>query len=285
MTVTRRIIANMVILTERFAHSRSLGPVQRQINTLYTYVLEDPTSRQLVLEIDTFIRRVLTESGYVLNDECMAQGQELWSRLSAWLSNEVYAAQWNAMWHGVSQFLGFAPGLDGDSDSTSKLGSNASNWFSDEPLTRELETRWTAFTESLLMDNDRVVFKRSMWSDLGRLFCSAVNWRGLVTLPRVELVSPNVELVLENLHLSLANVFPTVLDLRIDDRVRFSPFRELQSTCAAATKTRIVIRGQQVQADVRNALVALKFVKLNIFDKGLGRWLELGGFMQYGLES
>lgn len=201
-------------LAERFAHNRSLGPVQRAINTLYFYVLNDPTSRQLMLEIDIFIRGVLMEVGYLATAACVTRADDLWTRLDSWLSNEVYAAQWNAMWACISHFLG----SNADADTNKPAPApNAANWFADDPLTRELEVRWTALIDSLVIDNGRLAFKRAMWADLGRLCSSVVNWRGFITLPRVELMTPNVELILENVHLSLANLFPTVLDVQVHD--------------------------------------------------------------------
>ncbi|KLT45082.1 hypothetical protein CC85DRAFT_325993 [Cutaneotrichosporon oleaginosum] len=260
MTPTRRILANLVTLAERFAAHRSLGPVQQSINKLYAYVLEDVVSRALSIEIDGFIRQVFLEKGYVSTDACVVRAAQLWDRLSAWLSNEVHAAQWNAAWAGMAHFLG----IEAIAISRPKLAS----WFSDDPLTQELETRWTAVTDALLLDNRRLALKRSLWSELGRLAASAINWRGFVTLPRIELVTPGIELILENVHLSLANLFPSILDVQVYDRTRFSPFADLRASCAAANKTRLRVRGEQIQADMRDALISLRFAKLGFSDQG-----------------
>lgn len=274
MTPTRRIVANLVTLTERFAAHRSLGPVQQSINKLYTYVLEDDTSRALAIEFDGFLRQVLLEKGYISTDACIVRAAQLWDRMSAWLSNEVYAAQWNAAWAGMAHFLG----VESEFDINSHRPKFA-RWFSDDPLTQELEARWTGLTDALLLDNGRLTFKRALWSELGQLAASGINWRGFITLPRVELVTPGIELILENLHLSLANLFPSILDIQIHDRTRFSPFPDLRASCAAATKTRLRIQGEQVQADVRGALVSLGFTKLGISDQGRGMFLWLSWLM------
>jgi hypothetical protein len=262
MTPTRRILANLVTLAERFAAHRSLGPVQQSINKLYAYILEDPTSRALSIEFDGFLRQVFLEKGYVSTDACVVRASQLWDRMSAWLSDEAYAAQWNAAWAGVSHFLG----IEAIDFQSPKLAS----WFSDDPLTQELEARWTALTDALLLDNGRLAFKRVLWSELGQLAATAINWRGFITLPRIELVTPNLELILENVHLSLANLFPSILDVQVHDRTRYSPFAEMRASCAEVTKTRLRIQGEQVQADVRDALVSLRFTKLGISDQGRG---------------
>ncbi|BEJ12204.1 hypothetical protein CspHIS471_0206640 [Cutaneotrichosporon sp. HIS471] len=263
MTPTRRILANLVTLWERFAANRSIGPIQQSINKLYAYILEDKAARGLSVQFDFFLRKVFLEKGYVSTDACVVRAAQLWDDLSAWLSNEAYAAQWNAVWAGMEHFVGVGQGFDIKSHQPKLRG-----WFSEDPLTVELDARWTAFTNALLLDNGRLAFKRGLWSELGQLAASGINWRGFITLPRMELVTPNVELVLENIHLSLANLFPSIIDFQVHDHTRFSPFAELRTSCEAATKTRLQIQAEQIQADIRDSPLSLRFAKLGLADQG-----------------
>ncbi|GMK53994.1 hypothetical protein CspeluHIS016_0105800 [Cutaneotrichosporon spelunceum] len=183
--------------------------------------------------------------------------------LSHWLSNEVYASKWNAAWAGLALFLGVDEGFDFKSHQGKLQG-----WFADDALTHELKTQWTQLTDALLLDNEQLVFKRVLWSEFGKLAITGINWRGFITLPRMEVVSPSVELVLENLHVSLANLFPSILDFQVHDQTRFSPFAELRGSCEAATRTRLRIQAEQIQADLRDMLVSVRVPRLGFSDQG-----------------
>ncbi len=262
-TATHTILANFVTLMERFANGRSVENIQKDIGDVYDDVAAQPELRALWVDVDAWIRRVLLERGYVETIECDIAGRTLRARGKEWLQNELYAAHWDTLCWGLSTWLGIA--TEGP-----KKGRDGREWFRDDPLTRRLEADYNRLVSALFKDSRGwPTFKRHVWTELAAQLFPAVKRWGYVTLPRVELSTPKIELVLENVHVALANVLPSLLTLEEHDILTCSPFDELRNECEKGSRTRFRFQVSQVQAEVRNALIALDWKTLSLKDSGI----------------
>lgn len=57
-------------LLERFANGQSMQPIFDSVNRLYADSKADPELREWFRELDTFVRKVLQEPGYIMKDAC-----------------------------------------------------------------------------------------------------------------------------------------------------------------------------------------------------------------------
>lgn len=260
---TRRILANLITLAERFARGKSVEPVQQSILTIYTDILSSHELRSMSREVDAFIRRVLVEPGYVQTAECVARGIELRTRTQALLSNELYGAHWSALTSGVLGWLGWT--MD------TPRGAQVVTPFYDDPLTRRLDKDWQRLVKSILQDSrGHLMFKRQLWSDIGGMIGPALGGLGYIPVPRLELANPTVELVLENVYLSVSNLVPSIITVEEDIAYKWSPFDSMDASCAAANHWKLRIHVQQVQADVKNVPFSLLWKKgIRYADTGL----------------
>jgi hypothetical protein len=183
------------------------------------------------------------------------------ARGKEWLENELYAAHWKALCGNISSWLGIATG-------GLKKGRD---WFRDDPTTRRLETDYTRLVSALIKDSrGRPTFKRHVWTELAGLVFPATKEWGYITLPRVELSTPKIELVLENVHIALANVLPSLVKFEEHDMLTVSPFDQLRSACELGSRTRLRFQASQIQAEVRDALIALDWKSMGIKASGIG---------------
>lgn len=257
-TPTRQILANFVTIMERFARGRSTNPIQKAIADLYADVFDDDSAMKLWRDVDRLIANVLLKKGYLGSDECAEKAEDIWTRMMAWLKDGVYRAHWNALCFGVSYWLGWK---DGDPEKTERP------WFRDDPITAKLQDDAHDFASALFLDRKgRLSFKPAIWQDVFNLVFPALTQGGggFFPIPRMEFASPNVELVLENVYLSISNILPTMITIEEHRMTKLSPFDAIKNTHRNRNKIRI----SQVQADVRDAMIWVKFRKLKIQDQG-----------------
>lgn len=258
----RKIFSNIITIMERFARGKSVSPIQNAIQKVYEDVIGTPELRSLWEDIDNLLHRIVLQHGFINTEGCAIEARSLYERAEKWLDNTVYWAHWNAVMSGLSIWLGSS---SIPSDMNQQLRhhsgtSTVSTWFHDDPLTRRLEKHWNKLMAALFLDQrKRFIWKRSLWKDIGELTVPAIKGMGYITFPRVEFVSPNIELVLENVNVSLANLLPTYVTLDSHEQLKISPFPETETNCADSTYSRVRVRATQIQGEVRNSMVALKW--------------------------
>lgn len=260
LTPTERIFANIATIMERLGHGQSLSPLQHSVLDFCRDVRKSPDRSQFWSDIDTYVRRILLERGYVQSIECEIKGNEIWARATTLLDNAMDLQHLDAIFAAVSRWIN-APVTAEDE------GTN----FHDDPITSRLCRNWSQLLSSLFLDaSDRLALKMDMWQDLFRLVLPSVRGCAYVTFPRVESAGPVIEAVLENAHVHLANLIPSFVTIQSVSTLKCSVFDEA-ADCVTESGTTIRIQMSQIQAEIRDAPVAMRVKSIfEVFDTALG---------------
>lgn len=70
-------LSELRTLLERFANGQTMDGVFDAINVIIDDTRRDPELRDWFANVDTYMRKVLLEAGYVLEDECNQAANEL----------------------------------------------------------------------------------------------------------------------------------------------------------------------------------------------------------------
>ncbi|KAG1727557.1 uncharacterized protein EDB91DRAFT_1315896 [Suillus paluster] len=241
-------------LLERFANDRSMRSIFDATNALIDDARRDEEFRSWFHRLDTYIRKVLLEAGYVLEDDCNREG------------NQILEAGRKFWDHKYKEHF-------------DNLFDAIGNWFSamgEDPLNKRFGEDWARLTHDLLFDSEgSLKFKADLWSDIRNVILpTMVQEVGYLPIPRVEYTDEALDLVIENLTLQGRNLFPNVIAMEVYNLVKFSPYNAIKDE----RHHEFTVTLSQIQADMRD--VALYFHKKTGFprvrDSGLAD-IVLGG--------
>lgn len=242
-------VQSWITIFERFANGRSLEPVQNAADQMYTDANNDPELRQWWKAADDYVHRVLLEPGYVMDEECDQEGEQLKRVASSWFGeNGRYKAHWDNLWDQLS------------------------NWFKafhEDELNRQFGDDWKRLTQHLVYDEDgKFTFKPHLWNDIRRVILpAAIRNIGYIPIPRAELIDEKLDLTVEGVTLSGPNLFPNVVNFESVNKFKFSPFDSIPDK----SYHRIHIGMSQIQADIKDVRFAFRkksgFPKIS--DRGL----------------
>ncbi|KAF9235766.1 hypothetical protein BU15DRAFT_89476 [Melanogaster broomeanus] len=228
----RQAVSELRQLLERFANNQSMDKIF------------DAEFRQWFKRLHTYIRRVLLEAGYVLEEDCK---REFW--------DEKYRSHFDNLF-----------------DSTG-------NWFkamAEDPLNKRFGEDWARLTRDLLFDSEgSLKFKPELWSDIRKVIVpTLVEQIGYIPIPRIEYTDDTLDLVVENLTLQGPNLFPNIVTVTAHNYLKFSPYDEISDD----HNHEFTFTFAQMQADMRD--IAFYFRKKTGFprvvDSGLAD-VVLGG--------
>ncbi|KAG1854482.1 hypothetical protein DFJ58DRAFT_727914 [Suillus subalutaceus] len=228
-------------LLERFANSRSMNGIFDASNVLIDDARRDDEFRNWFHRLNTYIRKVLLEAGFVLEDDCNREGNEiLESGRHFW--DQKYKEHFDELFDAIGK------------------------WFSamgEDPLNKRFGEDWARLTHDLLFDSEgSLKFKADLWSDIRNVIMpTMVQQVGYLPIPRVEYTDDALDLVVENLTLQGRNLFPNVISMEAFNFVKFSPYDAIQDE----RHHEFTITLAQIQADMRD--VALYFHKKTGFPK------------------
>ncbi|KAF9221263.1 hypothetical protein BS17DRAFT_758156 [Gyrodon lividus] len=228
-------------LLERFANGRSMNIIFDAMNALNDDARRDEEFRHWVKRLHTFIRKILLEAGYVLEDDCNREGGEI---------RDSGRKFWDQKYRGHFDHL------------FNSLG----DWFSamgDDPLNKRFGEDWARLTRDLLFDSEgSLKFKAELWSDIRKVIVpTLVDKIGYIPIPRVEYTDDVLDLVVENLTLQGRNLFPNIVTMVAHNYLKFSPYNEISDE----HYHEFTFTFAQVQADMRD--VAFYFRKKAGFPK------------------
>ncbi|KAH8096888.1 hypothetical protein BXZ70DRAFT_895650 [Cristinia sonorae] len=241
-------------LLERFANGMSLGVIGDAIRVLYDDAQRDEELRQWFRSVDTYIRKVLLEPGYVLEPDCNNEANRLRESGRSFYDDK-YKTHFD------------------------NLFNSAADWFramGDDPLNKRFGEDWARLTKDLLFDDEgRLTFKSDLWMDIRKVILpSLIEQVGYVPIPRIEYTDDAMDIVIENLALSGKNLFPNIVSIEAHNFVKFSPYNAIKDE----TSHEFTITLGQIQADMKD--VAFYFRKKTgmpkLSDSGLADVL-LGG--------
>ncbi|KAA1478008.1 hypothetical protein DENSPDRAFT_867808 [Dentipellis sp. KUC8613] len=241
-------------LLERFANGQSMDSIFDAINRLVEDTRNDEEFRNWFRGVDSYVRKILLEPGYVLEPACNTEGREL--RESG---RRFYDEKYKSHFDGLFETIG--------------------NWFramGEDPLNKRFGDDWARLTKDLLFDNDgSLKFKPELWMDIRKVILPAlVDQVGYIPIPRVEYTDDSLDLVVENLTLQGRNLFPNIISVEAHNYFKFSPYNAIKDE----NHHQFTLTFGQMQADMRD--VAFYFKKKSgipkLSDSGLADVL-LGG--------
>ncbi|KAI0077531.1 hypothetical protein K474DRAFT_1661627 [Panus rudis PR-1116 ss-1] len=241
-------------LLERFANGMSLSVIGEAMRVLNEDAKQDEELRNWFSSVDSYVRKVLLEPGYILEPDCNNEANRL-KESGRHFYDDKYKSHFD------------------------NLFQSATDWFrafGDDPLNRRFGEDWARLTKDLLFDSDgQLKFKSDLWMDIRKVILpSIIDQVGYVPIPRIEYTDDSLDIVIENLALSGRNLFPNVVSIEAHNFVKFSPYNAIKDE----SHHDFTLTFSQIQADMKD--VAFYFRKKTgipkLTDSGLADVL-LGG--------
>ncbi|OCB90174.1 hypothetical protein A7U60_g2636 [Sanghuangporus baumii] len=245
--------SEMRTFLERLADGRSMEGMFSAARNMQKDAETDEELREWWTRVDSFARRALLESGFVLKPEFESQAHQLHAE-----SRKFFDAKYKSH-------------LDGLLDAIQ-------TWFrgwSEDPFNKRLGEDATKLTKDLLFNSEGgLAFKSHLLTDIRKVILPALIEKiGYIPIPRVEFVNKNIDVVIENLTLQGRNFLPKIFEINVQNYVKFSPYKEIGDE----HHHEFTLTLSQIQADIRDVAFYFRSKKgLSMNDTGLADVL-LGG--------
>jgi hypothetical protein len=220
-------------LIERFANNTSLTDFFESLNNIYRDADQDPELRGWFSNIDTFIRKTLREQGFIMEEECNRQWNELYDK-GRYLARERYR---------------------GHTDNIVEQIKFLAEQFEKDPQNKALADSIQKLFKDLGRDSDgKIIFKKHLLTDVRDIILPGIfeNVR-YVPIPRIEVSDPMVDVVVENLTIESDNLMPNVVEFGSDNYFRWG-----RKKIANKRDNKIMIAASGIQADFREVSYHIK---------------------------
>ncbi|KAL5501687.1 hypothetical protein ACEPAH_8947 [Sanghuangporus vaninii] len=238
--------SEMRIFLERLADGRSMEGMFSAARNLQKDAETDEELREWWTRVDSFARRALLESGFVLKPEFESQAHQLHAE-----SRKFFDAKYKSH-------------LDG-------LFDAIQTWFrgwSEDPFNKRLGGDATRLMKDLLFNSEGgLAFKSHLLTDIRKVILpTLIEKIGYVPIPRVEFVNKNIDLIIENFTLQGRNFLPKIFEINVQNYVKVSPYKEIRDE----HHHEFTLTLSQIQADVRDVAFYFRSKKgLSMNDTGL----------------
>ncbi|KAL5482543.1 hypothetical protein ACEPAI_9137 [Sanghuangporus weigelae] len=245
--------SEMRTLLERLADGRSMEGMFSAARNMQKDAETDEELREWWGRVDSFARRALLESGFVLKQEFESEAHQLHAE-----SRKFFDAKYK--FH-----------LDGLLDAIQ-------TWFrgwSEDPFNKRLGEDATKLMKDLLFNSEGgLAFKSHLLTDIRKVILpTLIEKIGYVPISRVEFVSKNIDFVIENFTLQGRNFLPKIFEVNVQNHVKFSPYKEIGDE----HHHEFTLTLSQIQADIRDVAFYFRSKKgLSMNDTGLAD-VFLGG--------
>ncbi|KEI39762.1 uncharacterized protein L969DRAFT_17670 [Mixia osmundae IAM 14324] len=232
---------NLRTLLERFANGQSMQPIFDAVDQLYSDAQNDERLKRWFGELDTYIRNVLTEPGYIMEETCDQEGARLRDTGREFWEGK-YAGHKDNFFNQVQRFF---------------------TAYADDDLNNELGDHVKKLTRDLFLNGEGdLTFKTQLWNDIrGVILPELVKKVGYVPIPRIEYYDSALELVIENLTLEASNLLPNSILIEAHNHFKLSAYSAIPNR----NKHEIAISFDQLQSDLRD--VGFYFKKKQGFPK------------------
>ncbi|EMD37684.1 hypothetical protein CERSUDRAFT_105609 [Gelatoporia subvermispora B] len=215
-------------LLERFANGQSLDQIGNAMRALYEDSQNDEGLRHWFHDVDAYIREVLLQPGFVLDDQCNEQANTLRDN-----GRQFYDGKYKGHFD--------------------NLFNSITDWFSafgSDPLNRRWGSGWAKLTKDLLFDSDgNLQYKPELWQDIKNVILPGlIDWIGYVPIPRIEYTDDAIDLVIENMALAGSNLFPNVVSMEARNFLKFSPYKNIGDE----QHHEVTLTFSQIHADMRD---------------------------------
>lgn len=239
-------LTNIKTLLERFANNTSSDDLIDSINQVYKDADQDPELKNWFKRLDAFIRKILQQQGYILEDA----------------SNE----EWNRIYDDGHQLLRgrYRGHTDRIADEFKFIGEQ----FDADPQNKQFaESVNKLFLDLGQDENGQTVFKPHLVKDLTDVILPGIfeNIR-YVPIPRIEFSDPMVDAVVENLVIEGDNLAPNSLEFGSDNYWRWG-----RKSISSKNKNKVMLSVSGVQMDLRDVSYYVKRKQgfPSITDKGV----------------
>lgn len=220
-------------LLERFANNTSFEDAIDAINDIYRDADRDPDLKNWFKSIDSFIRRVLKQEGYIMTDDATREYNLLYDHGNFLLRNR-YRDHTDRL---VNEFKFIGEQFAEDSDNN-RFGEAM------EKLFRDLGTD----------ENGNAAFKKHLIKDITQVIIPDIfESVRYVPVPRIEYTDPQVDVVVENLVIESDNLMPNLFEIGTDTFARFG-----RKTATSSRSNKITVSASGIQADLRDVSYYIK---------------------------
>jgi len=224
------------VLLERFANNTPSQPIFDAFENLCNDARQDQQFRTYMHKLDDYIRRILLEPGFILQDSSTQEAEDLQEEGRFYFNPQEgrYAPHKDALLNAISSFF---------------------KAMGDDPLNKKLGEDVSRMTKDLLLDaSGSLTFKSHLWKDIRQVIAPAVlNQIGVIPIPRIEYTDKTIDMVVENLVLQGTNILPNIIELESHHHMRLSPYNTIKD--AQAHELRLSL--QQIQADMHDVGFAI----------------------------
>jgi hypothetical protein len=225
--------ADLKTLIERFANYTSADDLIDAINNIYRDADRDPELKGWFREVDTYIRKCLKETGYILEDRSTDEYNRLYDR-GQFLLRDRYRDHTNR----VTDELNFL-----------------AHQFDADPMNKRFADSVNKLFYDLGNDeNGNAVFKKHLLTDVTQVilpgFLESVSY---VPIPRIEYTDHMMDAIVENLVIESDNLTPNMLEIGSDNLFRWG-----RKTVASKNKNKIMVSVSGVQMDLKDVSYYVK---------------------------
>jgi hypothetical protein len=239
-------LTNIKTLLERFANGTSSDDLVESINQIYTDADRDPELKNWFKRIDAYIRKILQQQGYILEDESNAEWNRIYDQ-----GHDLLRGRYRGHTDRIADEFKFI-GEQFDADPQNKaFADSVTKLFNDLGTD---ENGKTTFKPHLLKDITDVILPA---------FFESVQY---IPIPRIEYSDPMVDAVVENLVIEGDNLAPNVLEFGSDNYWRWG-----RKSITSKNKNKVMLSVSGVQMDLRDVSYYIKRKQgfPSITDKGV----------------
>jgi len=222
------------ILLEYFANSTSLDDLTDAVNDIYEDAEKDPKLKQWFREVDSYIRRVLKETGYILEDDSTKKYNELEKRGREY-ANGRYKEHFDRLSDEFTRFF---------------------NEMTKDPQNVKFGDSVQKLLDNIGTDkNGNMKFKKHLLTDVTNvLFPAALKKINYVPIPRIEVSDPKVDLIVENLILQGQNIMPNLIEVENNNFVKYSAYKRISNAHDHMFRLKL----SQIQLDLKDIAYYVK---------------------------
>lgn len=185
-------LTSLKTLIERFANGTSTDDFFDSLNAIYKDADQDPELKSWFRDINAYIRKVLKQQGYILEDRATQEWNELYDR-GNFLLRDRYRNHTDRI---VDEIKFLADQFDQDAQNK-KFANSINKLFQD--LGND--------------ENGKPTFKPHLLKDLSEVILPGIfESVQYVPIPRIEYQDPQFDAVIENLVVESDNLMPNILE-------------------------------------------------------------------------
>ncbi|KAF8983945.1 hypothetical protein BDQ17DRAFT_1393896 [Cyathus striatus] len=171
----RLAVAELRTILERFANGQSMDVIFSAVERLAQDSRNDEELRAWFGGVDTYVRKVLLEPGYVLEPDCNTQARKLREDGRRFFDDK-YRGHFDSLFDALG------------------------GWFramGDDPMNAKFGQDWARLTKDLLFDDEgNLKFKPELWSDIRKVILpQLIDKIGYIPIPRIEYTDDALDLV------------------------------------------------------------------------------------------